>query len=73
MMPQIVAVPPVYVVATIFEIQVLEEDPIEGLPEFAVMNAVDNWIQGWICVAEPGEGSEEFARYAAGAEGFDYV
>ena len=40
----IVTESPVQVVTAVLDIQMLEEDPVEGAPELTVMNAVDNWI-----------------------------
>lgn len=42
---QIVTGAPVQVVAAVFDIQMLEEYPIEGVPKLTVVDAVDDWIE----------------------------
>lgn len=58
MVAQIVALSPVHIVAAVLYVQMLEEDPIEGTPELAVVNSIDNWIQRRVCVTQPGKRSK---------------
>lgn len=52
---------------------VSSEDPLERLPELRVEDGVDDWVEGGVRVAQPGEDLEGDVRDASLAESGDYV